>query len=110
MSIGKNNNLILRVYKILKINLQKKKFFLESVLKDEISTTGNMIKLLIDDKNEELIIFSIEKENKNSYLYFYDKNNLTLKKTKTIKIPFSYSKSEEIPADNGTCEPVFETR
>ena len=83
-------------YKILKINLQKKKFFLESVLKDEISTTGNMIKLLIDNKNEELIIFSIEKENKNSYLYFYDKNNLTLKKTKTIKIPFSYSKSEEI--------------
>ena len=47
-----------------------------------------MIKLLIDNKNEELIILSIEKENKNSYLYFYDKNNLTLKKTKKFNYHF----------------------
>ncbi len=79
-------------YKILKINLQKKKIFLDTTLTEEISTTGNMIKLLIDKKTEELIIFSIGKQNnRGSNLYIYDKNNLTLKEIKKIQLSFSES-------------------
>ena len=78
-------------YKILKINLEKGKVFLDTTLTEEISTTGNMIKLLIDNKTEELIIFSIGKQNKLSNLYFYDKYNLSLKETKKIQLSFSES-------------------
>ena len=78
-------------YKILKINLEKGKVFLDITLTEEISTTGNMIKLLIDNKIEELIIFSIGKQNKLSNLYFYNKYNLTFKETKKIQLSFSES-------------------
>ena len=75
-------------FKILKINLQNEKIFLDKLISEELTTKRNMIKLLINNKTEELIIFSILKETKKVNLYFYDKNTLTLKNEKEVNIKF----------------------